>query len=83
MKSGSLRQGYERMFVLMFETGDEVVSGLEHFAKKNKIPGGQISAVGSFSDVTLGYFDWKRKRYKKTFEIRQQVQVLAFRRHCL
>jgi uncharacterized protein len=77
MKSGSLRQGHERMFVLMFEEGDELVLGLENFAKRHKLSGGQITAVGSLADVTLGHFDWKNKRYKKTVEIRQQVQVLS------
>jgi uncharacterized protein len=77
MKSGSLRQGHERMFVLMFEEGDELVSMLENFARKHKISGGQITGMGSLGDVTLGAFDWKNKRYKKTVEIRQQVQVLS------
>lgn len=65
------------MFVLMFEEGDEVVLGLENFAKKHKLSGGQITGVGSFADVIIGRFDWKNKRYKKTVEIRQQVQVLS------
>ena len=65
------------MFVLMFETGDEIVSGLEQFAKKNKVAGGQITAVGTLSDLALGHFDWKNKRYKKSLEIREQVQVLS------
>jgi len=65
------------MFVLMFEDGDEVVTGLENFAKKHKLSGGQISGVGSLADVSIGHFDWKSKKYKKTVEIRQQVQVLA------
>lgn len=66
------------MFVLMFERGDEIVSTLENFAKKNKVAGGQVSAAGSLADVTLGYFDSKTKRYKKSVEIRQQVRVLSF-----
>lgn len=77
MKTGSLKQGHERIFVLLFETGDELVSGLEHFARKQKIQGAQISAIGSFSDVTLGHFDWKNKRYKKAFTLRQPLQVLS------
>ena len=66
------------MFVLMFERGDEIVSTLENFVKKNKVAGGQVSAVGTLADVTLGYFDPKAKRYKKSVEIRQQVRVLSF-----
>jgi uncharacterized protein len=77
MKSGSLRQGHERMFVLMLEKGDEVVDVLENFARKHKISGGQITGVGSFAEMAIGHFDWKSKRYKKTLEIRQQVHVLS------
>ena len=65
------------MFVLMFEEGDELVTGLESFAKKHKVSGGQITAVGSLADVSLGLFDVKNKKYKKTVEIRQPVQVLS------
>jgi len=77
MKSGSLKHGRERTFVLMFDQGDELVGGLENFAKKNRIEAGQLSAVGAFSDITLACFDWKTKRYKKSVEIRQQVQLLS------
>jgi uncharacterized protein len=77
MKSGSLKHGHERTFVLMLEPGDEFVSALEHFAKKNRIAGAQVSAMGAFSDITLGTFDWKTKHYKKSVEIRQQVQLVS------
>ena len=78
MKAGSVRQGRERMFVLMFENGDEIVGGLEIFAKRNKIAGGQISAVGGLSNLIFGYFDRKSKKYKKSVEVRQPVRVLSF-----
>lgn len=66
------------MFVLVFEKGDEVISGLEGFAKRHKIAGGQISAVGGLSDVMLGYFNRKAKKYKKSAQVRQPVRVLSF-----
>jgi len=77
MRSGSLKHGHERTFVLMFEKGDEVVRELEHFAKKNRIAGAQLSAMGAFSDITLACFDWKTNRYKRAVEIRQQVQLVS------
>jgi uncharacterized protein len=72
-----VRQGRERMFVLMFEKGDELVSGLEDFARKNKVLGGQVNATGNLSSVTFGSFDSKQKRYNKTQEIRGPLQVLS------
>ena len=66
------------MFVLLLETGDELVGCIEQFARKNKIVGAQITALGSLSDISLACFDWKTKKYKKAVEIRQQVQVLSF-----
>lgn len=66
------------MFVLLLETGDELVGSLEQFARKNKIVGAQITALGSLSDVSLASFDWKTRKYKRAVEIRQQVQVMSF-----
>ena len=77
MRTGSVRQGHERMFVLMFERGDEIVGGLEGFAKKNRVAGGQVSGTGSLSSVTLGSFDCKQKRYIKSVEVRGALQVLS------
>jgi predicted DNA-binding protein with PD1-like motif len=72
MKSRKLDSGT----VLIFDTGDEVVSTLTAFAKENHIAGGHFTAIGAFSDVGIGYFDLQKKNYLKN-QIDEQVEVVS------
>ena len=66
----------EKTFALVFDTGDEVMSDLVEFAGSNKLGAARLTAIGAFSEVTLGYFDWEKKDYKK-IPVREQVEVLS------
>jgi uncharacterized protein len=66
----------ERTFALIFETGEEVMVGLTGFARDHNCSACHFTAIGAFSDVTLGFFDWEQKRYKK-IPLREQVEVLS------
>jgi predicted DNA-binding protein with PD1-like motif len=66
----------EKTFALIFDTGDEVVAGLLDFARSQHLDGSHFTALGAFSDVVVGYFDWKRKEYKR-IPLCEQVEVLA------
>jgi uncharacterized protein len=66
----------EVTYVLVFDTGDEVVSRLNGFAKENEIGAAHLTAIGAFSDAVLGYFDWEAKDYKR-IPVREQVEVLS------
>src|SRR5215467_4868431 len=72
MKSKKLDSGT----VLIFDTGDEVVSALTKFAKEQKIPAAHFTAIGAFSDVGIGYFDWQKKDYLKN-QVNEQVEVVS------
>ena len=64
MKSKLLQEDDgQRTFVLVFESGDSVMDLLKRFAGKEKLAGAQFTAIGAFSAVTLGYFDWEKKDY--------------------
>jgi hypothetical protein len=76
MKSKLLDDNGEKTFALIFDTGDEVASGLLEFAKKNKVSAAHFTAIGAFRDVELGYFDWNAKDYKRN-PLREQVEVLS------
>jgi uncharacterized protein len=76
MKASLIQEASEKTYVLIFNTGDEVAAGLLEFAKRNRLAGSHFTAIGAFSDVMLGYFDWQTKRYNK-IPIREQVEVLA------
>jgi predicted DNA-binding protein with PD1-like motif len=66
----------ERSFALAFEKGDEVVSTLTRFAREQELGGAHFTAIGAFSEVTLGYFDRERKDYRK-IPVTEQVEVLS------
>ncbi len=66
----------EKTFALIFDTGEEAMSGLVEFAKSNSLGASHFTAIGAFQDVTLGYFDWNSKQYQN-IPIREQVEVLS------
>jgi predicted DNA-binding protein with PD1-like motif len=69
-------EGGEKIFVLVFDTGDEVVSEMTTFARENDLDAASITAIGAFSGATLGYFDIVRKEYEK-LPLEEQVEVLS------
>ena len=66
----------QRTFALIFETGDELLAGIKAFAKREKLSAAQFSAIGAFSDVVLGYFDWETKKYQPR-KFAEQVEVAS------
>jgi hypothetical protein len=54
-------QGGQRTFVLVLETGEEVMSCLQQFVNEKNIRAAQLTAIGAFSDAVLMYFDWARR----------------------
>ena len=66
----------ERTYALVFDKGDEVMSNLTEFARVHKLTAAHFTAIGAFSDVTLGYFERDRKDYHR-IPIGEQVEVLS------
>ena len=64
-----------RTFVLVFDTGDQVLEPLQQFLIAERIDAAHFTAIGAFERVTLGYFNWRRKDYDR-IEITDQVEVL-------
>ena len=75
MKSKLIHDGEEKTFVIVFDTGDEVVAGLLDFAREHGFAA-SLTAIGAFERVTLGFFEAERKDYKKIF-IGEQVEVMS------
>ena len=65
MRSKVINDDSERTYVLVFETGEEVVSGLLRFAQDHNLTASRFTAIGALRDATLGYFDWQAKDYRK------------------
>jgi predicted DNA-binding protein with PD1-like motif len=65
-----------RTFAIVFRTGDEVAQGLFAFAHEHGVAGASFTAIGALRDVTLGYWDWETKDYRR-IPVREQVEVLS------
>lgn len=76
MRSKVLNEAPERTFALVFDTGEEPVSLLQRFAADHNVRAARFTAIGAFSEVVVGYFDWEKKDYLR-IPIREQVEVLA------
>lgn len=63
-------------YALVFETGDEVMKILETFANDHSLKAARFTAIGAFSSVELGFFDFSIKDYKR-IPVNEQVEVLS------
>ncbi|MBV9863048.1 MAG: DNA-binding protein [Alphaproteobacteria bacterium] len=76
MRSKILDDASQRTFALVFETGDEVIDGLQRFARENDLTAAEFTGLGALSEVVLGYFDWQTKDYRR-IPVQEQVEVVS------
>ena len=76
MKSKLLQSYGPKHFALVFDSGDEAMSGLLSFAKEHNLVGAQFTGIGAFSRLVIGYFDWQKKDYRR-IPVNEQVEVVA------
>ncbi len=55
----------DNFYVLIIDRGEELVSTISNFCKKNKIKAAFVSGIGALSNINLGYFDIIKKEYIK------------------
>jgi uncharacterized protein len=68
--------GGQRTFVVVLETGEEIVASLQQFAERENVHTASFAAIGALSDAVLLYFDWQKKDYQK-IPVREQVEVAS------
>ena len=56
--------------------GEDVPAALKKVAIEHKLGTSRVTAVGGFSEATLGYFDREARRYLP-ISVREQVEVLS------
>jgi uncharacterized protein len=69
--------GHQRTFIVVLDTGDEVMTCLNRFVAQEALEAAQLSAIGAFRSAVLGYFDWQRKNYRH-IPVDDQVEVASF-----
>ena len=66
----------QKTFAIILESGEEVMEQIKAFAKEQNLSTSNFTAIGAFSEVVVGFFDFSKKDYKK-IPINQQVEVLV------
>lgn len=66
-----------KTFVLIFNTGDEILTELKRFAAGQKLAGSSFKAIGALSRAKVGWFNWETKRYETAVELDEQVELLS------
>jgi hypothetical protein len=54
-----------KQYAVIFYKGDEAFSGLMEFAEKYRVTSAHFTAIGAVNGATLGWFDPRRKMYRK------------------
>jgi len=75
-RAALLSGGDAKTYLLVFDTGQEVMRGLLAFARKHKLVAGHLTGIGAVRDAVLGYFDPHKKAYLRTHE-KGQADVLS------
>jgi len=76
MQSKVLNEGPERTIAVVFNSGEEVSEGLRKIAGDLNLTAARFTGIGALSRATLGFFDPKKREYRK-IEIEEQVEVLS------
>lgn len=66
----------ERVYVINFYKGDEVLSGLTDFAIAQRVGDAHFTGIGAVSSATLAWLDLPKKIYY-AIPVQEQVEVLA------
>ena len=65
-----------RVYMVVLDTGDEVMSSLLEFVRKERLTAAQVTAIGAFKDAVLFFFDWEKKEYLHR-PITEQTEVAS------
>ena len=71
-----LSDGDVKTYLVVFDTGQEVMRGLLAFAREHKLVAGHLTGIGAISDAVIGYFDPQTKTYLRNHE-KGQAEVLS------
>ncbi len=66
----------EKVYAVIFHSGDEALSGLTDFAIQNHIVDAHFTAIGAISGATLGWLDLARKMDHAS-PVTEQCEVLS------
>jgi len=68
---------HPKTYAVIFDAGDELAAGLKQFATEQKMSSSSFKAIGAFSSVRLGWFNWTTKKYETAVALDEQVELLS------
>ncbi len=68
--------GGARAWAVIFREGDEVMSGLSDWMKREHVSGAHLTAIGAYSSALFGWFDKGQKAYRN-IPIDEQVECVG------
>ncbi len=63
-------------FLLVFDTGDEIVETLRRFATSSGIQSAHFQGIGGLHHATIAYWNWDTKQYED-IAVDEQVEVMS------
>lgn len=66
-----------KTYVIIFDTGDELASGVKRVAEELHLASASFKAIGAFSSVRLAWFNWQTKKYEPSVVLNEQVELLS------
>jgi len=72
-----LIEQHPKTYAVVFETGEELSSGLKEFAQAQESTSSSFKAIGAFSSVRLAWFDWEKKEYRPSVVFNEQVELVS------
>ena len=76
MRAKLIDEHDQRVFAVIFDTGEDPIEGLTRLATDQNLNASSFTAIGAFSEALLGYFDWEKKDYER-IPVREQTEVLS------
>lgn len=64
------------IYALIFDSGDELMEGLQKFASEHKLSASSFKGIGAFSSAQLGFYDFEIKDYQR-IDVTEQAEVLT------
>ena len=66
----------EKTYAVIFDKGDELLSGLTEFVEREKLAGGYFTAIGALRSARFGWFDGAQKAYRN-IAVDEQVELIS------
>ncbi|WP_207461359.1 PPC domain-containing DNA-binding protein [Azospirillum sp. SYSU D00513] len=76
MRIKKLNDGAERVFAVVFQSGEDPMAGLTEMARQREFNASSFTGIGAFRRAVLGFFDLDRSDYHR-IPVEEQCEVVS------